>query len=271
MIGDTFSCSRCGLDAAVGHGRTHAGRRICRDCLDEINARPLLTALHTYADGYDPSVIDREQLAQWPAARRVRLSRNVAVLDLETTHLDERCGAITEIAVILCNGHLDPIERVHLRVEEHRGAILHPRALEMTARGRYESRADWVRSGAVPIATALARAGRLLDQAALCAHHLWFDAPWLMRAYERAPAGTPGRDWVLSRDWRRSSIDTKQLALPLAAQGLCLDDRSRPRPTTSLRHVYRYLIGRELEDHHDAMADAQACLDIARRLLGGAE
>lgn len=241
---DTYVCSRCGLDRPVSLAqRAPYGAPVCAECQPQ----------HSY---------DHQS-----SAPSITWSRKVAVIDLETTHLDERCGAITEIAVILCDRHLQEIERVHLRVEEHRGAVLHPRALEMTARGRYGSRAEWVKSGAVPLTTALSRAGRLLDGAALCAHHLWFDAPWLMRAYERAPAGTSGRDWVLSRDWRRSSIDTKQLAAPLSAQGRCLDDREDPRPSSSLPHVYRHLTGAPHERHHCAMSDAEACLEIARQLL----
>ena len=205
---------------------------------------------------------DRSQLATLAAARRpIQWPTDVVFVDLETTGLDERTHGLTEVAVIRTDSNLiaRPEGTIHLRVDVAASALVCDWSREHTAWGQLGA-AAWVASGSKPITTALEIVGRLLDGAALAAQHLPFEARWLERLYKDAPAETSGREWILSRRWQRYAIDTRQLAAPLLAQ--------RRVESTNLRSLCDF-VGVDLSKHHDALCDARACHQIARRLLGG--
>lgn len=194
----------------------------------------------------------------WPLQSGDVTLRGLAAIDIETTHLDPKLGEITEVGVILCDEHLVEQSRHHIRIQarlQNRSRV-DPWIREHTAWGR-ATEAEWRQAGATPRTRAFARLGELLDGRALIAHHLPFERSWLQHHYSYWIDTMPGRAWITGDEWTRRSIDTRELASPLLAQGLI--------PGRSLRYCAD-IFGLTL-DHHHPLSDAEVCLEVARRLL----
>lgn len=232
--------------------------------------RPDLTSIHGRTTATAARLVDlcrqsldRERSTYDPRLERpiIDLGRPVVVIDLETTDLDPGSGRITEVAAIRCDRHLRELESTHILVApmDIDRANVRPWILENTAWGRATDQ-EWIDRGAITLGEACVDLGLIVEGALPMAHGLPFDMSWLSQWC----GGCIDRKWFKAAS--RDGVCTRQLSSSLMARGLSKTDKGyRSR---SLRYVADAL-GVPLENHHDAMCDARACLEIARILLAG--
>jgi DNA polymerase III epsilon subunit-like protein len=183
--------------------------------------------------------------------------RECCVIDFETTGFDPHENDITEIAVIRTDRHLRPIKALHLLVVPQNTQIINKWVLENTRWGREGANIDsWRELGAISLEEALHLIMPFIADASPIAHFMPFETKWLRAAL--APLRAALAHQVMSDQWLRNAICTRELSSPLRARGICGRSLADVCKALGIEHA-----------PHDAMSDARACLEVARILLSG--
>jgi DNA polymerase-3 subunit epsilon len=172
-------------------------------------------------------------------------ARKLAFLDTETGGLDVQANPLLAVGLAI----VDPVTMAVLvrwsaKVLPAWGTV-HPRAAEVNG----YTPEGWV--DARPLGGALAELATLLTGCTPVGHNIQFDLGFLRAAYEHAGMPFPRVDY--------HSLDTMSLAWPLLASGRIA--------SLSLNAVCTAL-GVSNEGAHDAAADVERTLAVARKLLG---
>lgn len=163
-----------------------------------------------------------------------------AIIDTETTHIDEILGEIIEVAILTSSGH-----RYHTKIKPQHIETANPKALEINGYNE-EAWADAVHPG-----EAVAYIGAHLLDRTIVGHNPAFDMRHLREFYSRLDAAH------LFKDFDRRLIDTTTLAYEhLVPHGL---------ERTSLHAICDFL-GISNEGAHTAMRDVERTHEVFRRL-----
>jgi DNA polymerase-3 subunit epsilon len=172
------------------------------------------------------------------------IPRKIAFVDTETTGTDHDLHEIIELAVLVTDLQLRPIEPAFtVRITPEYIERAEPKALECNG---YKPE-GW---DGTTHELAFAAAAPLMENAMLAGHNVQFDIRFLQASFKRANIPFPKVDY--------RHLDTMSLAFPLLAEGrttalnlsaIC-DELGIPRP----------------EPHH-ALDDVLASLEVARRMM----
>ena len=174
------------------------------------------------------------------------MERRIAFVDVETTGLDPELHEIIELAIV-------PARLPDLVEGPAYNVLIQPQHIETASSKALEingyNAEDW--QCATTLENALGTAAFLvLDGAMLAGHNVQFDERFLRVAFERC--GLPWPDVGYRR------LDTMSLAAPLWLSG---------KSTGASLDAVCKAIGIERPSPHRALADAQACLQVARYML----
>lgn len=175
-----------------------------------------------------------------------RARRDICFVDVETTGLDPDRHELLEVAAIRVDPSLERI--IDAFSTKVRPTCPHMATAEAIQVNGY-TEAGW--HLAASLGCALANVGHVISGAMLAGHNVAFDAAFLESGYARVGVEMP--------DVGHRRLDTLSLAWPLYASGE-LDSLSLDAICARL--------GIERPSPHRALVDAQASLEVARRLCG---
>lgn len=232
--------------------------------LDTRSSRVVSLAARVLAFARDDIELERSSINPADIYPEFDWGCDVVAIDLETTGLDAELDQITEIAVIRCDSRLRERCRKHLYVHVPRDHPSNEWTITHTAWGR-ATKEEWDRVSVSPEA-ALDLIAPLLVGAAPLAHFLDFETKFLRHYYVLLSPESKAGQWVCSDEWLRDSLDTWYLSSPLRARKIVKTPRGNGSRT--LGNVCKAL-GVKLDRPHDALCDAEACLEVARIILSG--
>lgn len=170
---------------------------------------------------------------------------DLVFVDVETSGLDPAKHDLLEVAAVRVNPFFEVGIRYWSKVIPPDGWLERADSKALKVCGYEES--AW--ADAAPLSTALDRLSTVLDGAVVCGHNVQFDLAFLRSGYELAGLPFPAVDYHV--------IDTSALTWLLCAAGqakaLSLDAACAA-------------LGIERPSPHRALADAYACLEVAKRM-----
>lgn len=175
--------------------------------------------------------------------------RDIVFVDVETTGLDPERHELLEVGAIRVDGvHLEPSTRLNLKIRPTPIGIAYADARALEVNGY--SAELW--ADAISLEEAMRQLAPVLEGAMVAGHNVWFDWRWLVCSFKACRLPVPETHHLLldtaSLAWLLVAIGkTRSLSLDAACEALGI---SRPSP-------------------HRALADAAACLEVARRIRRG--
>lgn len=184
------------------------------------------------------------------------MSRNYAVVDVETTGLDPRDHEIIEIGIVECTSLLQVVKTYEAKVFPKHIETADPIALKING---YDPEV-WAKE-AIPLEQALAEVIPLLEDNQPVGHNIGFDLGFLRAAFESCgiyPKKRPQDKQERETFWHYKKVDTMSLAAPMERAGMI--------QSSALKHVAAAL-GIHNPHPHRAMSDAWTEFKVLKLLL----